>query len=91
MFKMQPTVRKVILNVLGIRKGKYCNIIKKGAQRSIALTVVRICVICQSQKFDANAMYNCQKCFDFCVTKPVHTALTKPLLTTSSFVHSKMH
>lgn len=73
MFKMQPTVRKVILNVLGIHKGKYCNIIKKGAQQSIALTVVRMCVICQSQKFDPNAMNNCQKCFDSCVTKPVHT------------------
>ena len=59
---MQPTVRKVMLNVLGIHKGKYCNIIKKGAQQSIALTVVRMCVIGQSLKFDANAMDNCQKC-----------------------------
>ena len=51
-----------MLSVLGIHKGKYCNIIKKGAQQSIALIVVKICVICQSQKFDANAMVNCQKC-----------------------------
>ena len=79
MFKMQPTVRKVILNVLGICKGKYCNIIKKGAQQSIALTVVRMCVISQSQKFDANAMDNCRKCFDSCVTKPVHTLLSELL------------
>jgi hypothetical protein len=59
---MQPTVGKVIHNVLGICKGKYCNIIKKGAQQSIALTIVRICVIHQSQKFDSNATHNCQKC-----------------------------
>jgi N-acetylglucosamine-6-phosphate deacetylase len=39
-------------NVLGIHKGNYCNIIKKGAQQSIALTVVRICVICQIHKFE---------------------------------------